>query len=98
MSDPRPPITLEEVTNPVDLAQVQRQREQFDRNFAWLQAHASEVYANHRGKCICIAGEELFVADTPEQALALGASAHPDDDGSFVHYIPLEKLTRIYAY
>jgi hypothetical protein len=98
MRDVRPPITLEEVTDPEELAQAQRQHERFDRNFAWLQAHASEVHANYRGKCICIAGEELFVADTPEKALALGAAAHPDDDGSFVHYIPLEKLTRIYAY
>ena len=36
----------------------------------------------HRGKCICNAGEELFVADTPEQGIALVAAAHPEDDGS----------------
>ena len=72
-------------------------RERFDRNFAWFQLHSAEIHANYRGKCICIAGEELFVADASEQALALGTAAHPDDDGSFVHYIALEKLTRIYA-
>lgn len=94
----RRPVILEEVTDPDELAQAQRQHERFGRNFAWLQAHASDVYTNYRGKCICIAGEELFVADTPEQAFALGAAAHPDDDGSFVHYIPLEKLARIYAH
>ena len=53
----------------------------FDRNAAWLRAHAAEVYPKYRGKCICIAGEELFVADTPEEAFALAKAAHPDDDG-----------------
>ncbi|HEV8711216.1 MAG TPA: hypothetical protein VGX03_00090 [Candidatus Binatia bacterium] len=51
----------------------------------------------YRGKCICIAGEELFVADTPEEAIAQAAAAHPEDDGRFVRYIPREKLARIYA-
>ncbi len=49
MRDVRSPITLEEVTDPNDLAQAQRQHERFDRNFAWLQAHASEIYENYRG-------------------------------------------------
>lgn len=91
------PIVMEEVTDPEELAQARAQRELFDRNSAWLQAHATEVFSRHRGKCICIAGEELFVADTPEEALALAKAAHPDDDGRFVHYIPREKLARIYA-
>jgi len=90
------PIIMEEVTDPVELATAQAQRARFDRNIAWLKLHAAEVYS-HRGKCICIAGDELFVADTPLAALALGAAAHPDDDGSFVQYIPLEKVFRIYA-
>jgi hypothetical protein len=90
-------IVMTEVTDPEALAQARAQRERFDRNFAWLQAHASEIHARYRGKCICIAGEELFVADTPEEALALGAAAHPDDDGSFVHYIPRQKRWRIYG-
>lgn len=53
---------MEEVTDPEELAKAQRQRELFDRNSAWLQAHASEIYSKYRGKCICIAGEKLFVA------------------------------------
>jgi hypothetical protein len=35
------------------------------------------------------------VADTPEEALALARAAHPEDDGSFIRYIPKEKLARI---
>ena len=91
------PVVMEEVTDPKELAKARAQRERFDRNSAWLQAHATEVYTRYRGKCICIAGAELFVADTPEAALALAITAHPEDDGRFVHYIPREKLARIYA-
>jgi hypothetical protein len=97
MADKQASIIIEEVTNPEELAKARAQWERFDRNAAWLQAHASEIYPRYRGKCICIAGEELFVADTPEEAWALAKAAHPDDDGSFIHYIPREKLTRIYA-
>src|SRR5713101_8700180 len=97
MADNRPPIVMEEVTDPVELAKAQAQWERCDRNTAWLQAHASEIYTRYRGKCICIAGEELFVADTPEEVLALAKAAHPEDDGFFLHYIPREKVARIYA-
>jgi hypothetical protein len=96
-SKPPPPIIMEEVTDPEELAKARAQRERFDRNSAWLQAHASEIYARYRGKCICIAGEELFVADTPEEDLALARVAHPEDDGFFLRYIPREKMARIYA-
>jgi hypothetical protein len=90
-------IVMEEITDPAELAKARAQRVRFDRNTAWLQAHAAEVYPRYRGKCICIAGEELFVADTPEEVLTLAKAAHPDDDGYFLHYIPREKLARIYA-
>ncbi len=92
-----PPIVMEEITDPEELARGRARRARYDRNSAWLQAHVSEVYSQHRGKCICIAGEELFVADTPQEVLALARAAHPDDDGRVRHYIPREKLARIYA-
>jgi len=91
-------IAMEVVTDPAELAQARTQREQFDRNAAWLQAHAAEVYSRFRGKCICIAGEELFAADTAKAALVLATIAHPEDKGRFVHYIPREKLARVYAH
>jgi len=98
MADTQVPIIMEEVTDPEELAKAQAQWQRFDRNAAWLRAHTSEVYTRYRGKCICIAGEELFAADTPEEALALARAAHPEDDGFFLHYIPREKLARIYAH
>lgn len=91
-------VVMEEVTDPVDLAKAQAQRERFDRNFAWFQANVKTIYQQYRGKNVCIAGQELFVADSAAAAWALGEAAHPDDDGSFVQYIPREKVARIYAY
>jgi len=97
MADQPLPITMEEVANPEELAKARAQRQRFDRNFTWFREHAAEIFARARGKCICIAGEELFIADTPEEVMALATAAHPDDDGSFMQYIPREKLARIYA-
>jgi hypothetical protein len=87
---------MEEVTDPAELAKARAQDERFRRNWAWFEARAAEVYAAHRGKCVCVAGEQLFVADTPEEVLALAAAAHPEDDGRFTRYIPREKMDRIY--
>ena len=92
-----PAIEMEEVTDATELAAAKRQREQFDRNSAWLQRRISEIYANHRGKCICVAGEELFIADTATEATALAMAVHPEDAGWFTRYIPKEKVARIYA-
>jgi hypothetical protein len=86
-------IALEETAESVEM---QLQREQFDRNLAWLRVHASEVYSTHRGKCICVAGQELFVADTAKEVVAQALAAHPDDLGHFVHYIPKERVPRVY--
>lgn len=91
-------IVVEEVTDPDENAAAGARRERFDRNSAWLQARVKEVYSRYRGKCICVAGEELFVADSPEDVLAQARAAHPEDNGSIlVRYIPREKIARIYA-
>jgi hypothetical protein len=89
---------MELVTDAAELARSRAQWERFDRNAAWLQGRAAEVYPHCRGKCICIAGEELFFADTAKEAVALAKAAHPEDDGLFVRYIPLEKAARVYAF
>ena len=93
------PVTVEmqEVTDADELAKARKQREQFDRNSAWLQSNISDIYAKHRGKCICVAGRQVFVADTASEAIAQATAAHPDDEGLFTRYIPKEKLARIYA-
>lgn len=88
-------ITMEEFTDPGEIAKFQEQWEQADRNSAWLQSHAHEIYTQNRGKFIVVAGEELFVGDTPESAIALAETAHPEDKGSIIRYIYLEKMARI---
>jgi hypothetical protein len=94
-----PRIIMEEVTDPEELAQARAQDERFARNSAWLQRHATEIYTQYRGKCICVAGEELFVADTPEEVLAQARAAHLEEKGSIlIRYVPREKVARIYAY
>jgi hypothetical protein len=98
MTDQQSAIVMEEVLDPKELAKAPVQDERYKRNFTWFQAHAAEIFTRYRGKCICIAGEEQFVADTPEEAMAQAMAAHPNDDGSFMHYIPKQKVARIYAY
>jgi hypothetical protein len=91
------PIMMAEVTDPVALTEIEAQRQRFRRNSDWLQAHIAAVYPRHRGKCICVAGQELFVADSAEEVLALARAAHPDDDGLLLRYVPRERMERIRA-
>jgi hypothetical protein len=90
-------VVMEEVTDPVEIARAQAQHARMERNWAAFDARAAEVYASHRGKCVCVAGGDLFVADTPEEALAQATAAHPEDDGRFLRYIPRERMARVYV-
>jgi hypothetical protein len=89
-------VTFEELS-PEEAARFRARQERFRRNTAWLQAHAAEVYG-HRGKYVCVAGQQAFVADTAEEAVAQARAAHPEDDGYFVHFVPKERAARIYAH
>jgi hypothetical protein len=90
-------ITMADVTDPTALAEMEAQRQRFRRNSDWLQANLPAVYAAHRGKFICVSGEELFVGASADAALAHARTAHPDDDGPLLRYIPLERMERMYA-
>src|ERR1044071_10225528 len=78
MADRPAQIVMEEVTDPEELARGRAWKARADRNAAWLQAHASEVYPRYRGQFVCIAGEELFVAGSVEEVLGLARAAHPE--------------------
>ena len=93
-----PAIVMEEITDPDVLARAEAQDERFGHNLAWFQAHVDEIFSRYRGKCICIAAQELFVADTALEAIELARAAHPEDDGRFTYCVPKEKAVRIYAY
>jgi len=98
VAESTPRVVMEVVTDPIELARAQARRERFDRNMAWLQSHAHEVFTKHRGQCIVVAWEELFTADTLQGAIDQAEVAHPEDDGMVIHYIPKDKVARIYAH
>jgi hypothetical protein len=84
-------------TDPEEVAKMRTRQERAKRNEACWQANAKEIYTQHRGKHICFAGGEFFVADSAPEAKAKGTAAHPEDDSSFVLYVPKERMLRIYA-
>lgn len=90
-------IVIEEISDPQELAEARERREHFDRNSAYFQLYSQDIYQKYRGKCVLIAGEELYVADTPEQAWEIAERVHPEDGGKFVHYIPKQKVIRLYG-
>lgn len=91
------PVRMEIVSDPLELAEGNARFAQYKQNSDWLKAHADEVY-RHRGKFVCIAGQELFVGDTAAEAKEKASAAHPDDEGAFVRFIPLNNAAWIYAH
>lgn len=91
------PIVMEEITDPEENARFRASMAQAELNADWLEAHVPEIYGNHRGKYILVAGQELFVGHTVQEAVAQAKAAHPEDEGSLTRYIPLKKMVRIYA-
>lgn len=90
-------VVIEETTDPELIAKSQRHEEMFRRNMAVFDAHASELFAGHRGKVVVVAREELHIADDADAAWDWVWSAHPAAVGVFIQYIPREKGWRIYA-
>lgn len=95
MDEPR--IVIEEVTDPEHIARAQAQIARAKRNGDWLQAHWADVLPAARGRHLAIAGQEPFIADTPEEAWAMAVAAHPNDDGALLQYVRPERGPRIYA-
>lgn len=89
-------LIMEIESDPDVCAEVTARFDRCQQNVRWLMEHAAEAYS-HRGKYICVAGRQLFVADSPEHAIRAAETAHPDDDGRFTLYVPVDKVPRIYA-
>jgi hypothetical protein len=89
---------IEEVNDPKVVARARAQHERARRNGQWLQAHWPDVLPQARGNFLAVAGQEAFIASTPEEAWALANAAHPEDDGAFVEYVRPERGPRIYAH
>ena len=92
-----PVCSLEEVSEPHEIARCHAQDERHRRNSAWLQAHWADVLPQARGKFLAVAGQEPCIADTPAEAWAWVDATHPEDNGAIVRYIRPETGPRIYA-
>jgi len=90
-------VMVMETDDPDELALSQEQVEQFNCNANWLEVHGDEIFALYRGKYVCVAGEEPFVAETASEAIALAKAAHPEDHGRFLYRVPKEKTAWTYA-
>jgi hypothetical protein len=91
------PITLTLHEEDEEAVRLRVQDEQLRRNGAWLQAHWPELLPRARGKFLAVAGEQAFIADTPEEVWAQARGAHPDDRGTLVQYVRAERGPRLYA-
>jgi hypothetical protein len=92
-----PQLVIEEVTDPAEIAKIREVSEQAERNGDWLQSHWPEILPHGLGKFLAVAGQQAFLADSSEEAIALARAAHPEDKGMLVHYLRPEKGPRIYA-
>jgi hypothetical protein len=80
--------TPERGEEPTEIARwVEADREPANRNADCLLAYWPSIVPRARGKHLAIAGEEAFIADTQEEALALARAAHPEDDGIVYRYV-----------
>jgi len=92
-----PKLVIEEVTDPVEIARHREQDEQFQRNLDWIESHWSDILPAAYGKYVAVAGQQAFVADSPQDARALAEAAHPNDKGIWVHYLRRPGGPRIYG-
>jgi hypothetical protein len=94
----QPKFTIEEVTDPAEVARFRAWHEQFRRNSDWLQAHWADVIPQARGRFVAVAGQQAFLGDTAAEALAQARAAYPEDEGAFVRYVFPPGGPRIYAH
>lgn len=93
----QPQFSIEEVTDPEEIAGARARHERHKRNSEWLQAHWADVLPQARGKFLAVAGQEAFIAATIPEAWAWVDATHPEDDGVVVQYVRPEKGPRIYG-
>ncbi len=92
-----PVFQIEEVNDPAEVARCRAQDERARRNSDWLQFRWADLLPQARGKFGAVAGQEAFIADTPEEAWAWACNTHPEDDGAMVRHVRVGQGPRIYA-
>jgi hypothetical protein len=89
--------TIEEVTDPEEVASVRASIEAAQRNSRWLQSHWADVLPQAVGKFLAVAGQEAFISDSARGARAMAEAAHPEDDGIVVQYVRPSRGPRVYG-
>ncbi len=89
-------MVIEEVTDPEEIARFRAGWEAQARNEGVFRVHMHDLYRNHRGKVVIVAGQELHVAETPAEAWAWARANHPEDEAVLVRTIPKETGWRVY--
>lgn len=92
-----PHFTITEVQDEQEIVRFRAQDEQARRNSEWLQRHWQELLPQALGQFLAVAGQQAFLADTPEQAWRLAQQAHPHDQGILIQYVRPERGPRLYA-
>jgi hypothetical protein len=90
-------VTLEEVTDPAEIARMRVEHARFRRDIDWLKAHWPDLLPRAYGKFLAVSGQQAFMADTAEEARALARAAHPENQGPWVQYVRPPGGPRIYA-
>jgi len=88
---------IEEVDDPAEVARCRAQDERARRNSDWLQSHWSDLLPRARGNFVVVAGQQAFIAETPEAAWALAREAHPEDNGALGQFVFPGEGPRMYA-
>jgi hypothetical protein len=92
-----PALIIEESNDAAEVGRARVQQNRAMRNSQWLQAHWPSLRPQAAGKFIAVAGQEAFVADTPDAAWPLARAAHPEDDGALCQYVRPQQGPRFYA-
>ena len=82
-------VRTEKIT-PEELQKFQQDEEDYE----WLSARAQEIEAQYKGKFIAVVNQQLFVAESWEEAQAKAKAAFPDRD-PIVEYIPWKRQVKV---
>lgn len=98
-ADARPELTVTfgSPPTPAETLMVCARQERSRANSQWLQAHWDQLLPQALGKFVAVAGQEAFIADSPEQAWAWAAEKHPEDDTATVQYVDPRQGPKLYA-
>jgi hypothetical protein len=91
-------VIIEELTDPVEIARHRAWQEKARRNADWLETHWAEILPQAHGKFVAVAGQQAFIADTGEEAVARAKAAHADDEGVLSQCVFPPGGPRIYAH